>query len=240
MKHLFFFLISQDYAASSVFGMIGFFSHVSEAEVAELLSTKPIQINSWWALARSRNYHPKVYVSLKALLRFLCGHHINGWSLSYLDFLSSLPNPAADKYASVRTGEVFLSVEEEATVVHHLDELASILLSAPSSIDDVALLKGGTLLCSYLFGMRPTQIATLSMRDVRIWDELGEEVPTVHLVFRMVKQRSKSKSFPITRKIKQDWTPIIIEQYKRGRAKGLEGSDRLFEIDSAQGMSRFC
>jgi integrase len=238
LKHLFFFLISQEYKASSANGMIGFFSHITETDVAELLTIKPIQANSWWALARSRNYHNKVYLSIKALLKFLCAHHLNGWSSTYLDFISKLPLPYTDKYAAIRTGDVFLTIEEEAPIVHYLDQLTSILLATPGLIDDITLRNGGVLLCSYLFAMRPTQIASLAMRDVRVWEEFGENEPIVHLTFRVIKQHSKSKAISVTRRVKQDWAPIIAEQYKRSRAKRLDGSRRFFEVNSRSEMSK--
>lgn len=232
---MFTFLVAQDYRMSTIYGVITRFSHVSETEISELLCISPMEIRSWWKLARSRSYQPKVYDSFKLLLKFLCSNHINGWSPTYLEFLSvGLPHPSTDKYASVRIGDVFLATEEEAAIVHHLDKLASSLIFDSTQVEDINLVRAGPLLCSYLFAMRPIQIANLKFRDVRIWNDSGE---IVHLTFSMAKQRSKSKSFPITRRVKQDWTPIIVEIYKRGVNKGLKGEDRLFGINSAQEMS---
>jgi len=238
LKHLFLFLIAGEYRASSVSGMISCFSHITEAELARLLDIKPIEANTWWAAIRASGYHPKVYVSLKALLRFMSANHLCEWSPEYLDFISSLPLPSADKYAAVRTGDVFLSVDEEAAIVHYLDDLAHSLSQIPDRVDTVTLCKGGMLLCAYQFGMRPVQIASLSVRDVRIWDDDGEKIPAVHLTFRMVKQRSPSKALPLTRKVKRDWAPIVIEQHLRTKKKRLPGNHRFFEVKSAYEVSK--
>jgi len=93
------------------------------------------------------------------------------------------------------------------------------------------------LLCSYQFGMRPVQIASLTMRDVRVWDDDNEKIPAVHLTFRKVKQRRSSKTLPLPRKVKRDWASIIIEQHRRAKEKGLTGEHRFFEANSANEVS---
>lgn len=237
LKHLFLFLIAGEYSISSLRSVISSFSHISETELAGLLSIKPVEAKTWWAALRAKGYNSHVYPSLKALLRFLCAHHLCEWSPEHLDFISGLPLPSVDKYAAVRSGDVFLSVDEEAAIVHYLDNLAHGLTQSPHKLETGMLRKGGMLLCSYQFGMRPVQIASLTLRDVRVWDEDDEEIPAVHLTFRRVKQRSPSKALPLPRRVKRDWAAIIIEQHRRAKEKGLTGKHRFFEVNSANEVS---
>jgi hypothetical protein len=60
------------------------------------------------------------------------------------------------------------------------------------------------VLCAYQFGMRPVQIAKLQMRNVRIWHDVSESMPAVHLTFHMAKQKSESSRRPLTRKVKRE------------------------------------
>lgn len=64
------------------------------------------------------------YVALKALIRTWCQFEIGGWTKDHLEYLKSFQLPAPrDKYASVRSGEVFLSAEESARIVEAFDRL---------------------------------------------------------------------------------------------------------------------
>ncbi|MBI3221794.1 MAG: tyrosine-type recombinase/integrase [Nitrosomonadales bacterium] len=235
LKYLFVYLIAEDYRASTVTHLLSWFSKVPEETIANLVDLSPNEMNQWWAKERTHGHHTKVFDSLKALVRMLCANFIGRWSPAYYDFIGGLPLPAQDKYRAVRTGDVFLSVEEEARIAHYLDDLAT--RAAKSATSRQELVEGGALLCSYLFGMRPYQIAVLAMRDVRAWNEDSTGALYVHLTFRMIKQRSKSKTYPLTRRVKHEWTPIIAELYRREKEAGRGGADRLFGVDSAQGMS---
>ena len=237
LKQLFSFLIMDDYRASTVCHQLYWFSKISEETISELLFLQPVEINRWWANERSKPHNVKVFVSLKLLIRMFCTNYVSEWSPDYLDFVSGLPLPSVDKYAAVRTGDVFLSAEEESQIVYYLDNLAAEIQSR-KSVDQQILVESSALLCSYLFAMRPYQIASLTMRDVRLWRDEDTGSQYVHLTFKMIKQRTKSTAYPLTRRVKHEWVPIISELYQRAQNAGYSGANRLLGVDSAQAMSQ--
>lgn len=237
LKQLFVFLNANDYRMSTICFQISWFAKLPEKTISDLLAVKPGEMNRWWATERSQAHYKKVFESLKSLLRMLCANIVNDWSPDYLSFIAGLPLPSVDKYAAVRTGDVFLSTEEEAQIVHYFDNLAAKILSG-ENIDQQTLVEGSALLCSYLFAMRPYQIASLTMRDVRIWREDDTGTLYVHLTFKMIKQRTKSTAYPLTRRVKHEWAPIISEQYRCASAFGRSGADRFLGVNSAQAMSQ--
>lgn len=239
-KHLFLHFLTEDLRISTVYNYIASLVHVSIDMLVEVLSVGPLGIKPVWGkLFASQRLTPMSFMALKGLLGFLAQRYFCGWSPVYLDFIATnLPLPGKDKYAGVRTGEVFLSAQEAASLVSYLDDLVEASVREPLSLGDEALREGCMLMCSYLFGMRPVQIASLAMRDVRIWAEDGDEIPAVHLTFRMVKQRTQSKAFPLPRRVKYEWAPLFLLQHKRTSGKGRSGQDRFFEVASAQEAGR--
>jgi integrase len=237
LKHVFAYVLGEDLSMSTVLHAVGGGLHISRDEMASVLSATPTGINRLWMILRSRDLPTTAYSCVKTVLRMLCRHRLNGWSESYLEFLSALPWPAADAYAGVRSGDAFLSVDEEACIVRYLDtivdQVAAESENAAAALPP-ALDEAGMLLCSYQFGMRPVQIAKLEMRNVRIWHDASEAVPTVHLTFHMAKQKSESKRRPLTRKVKREWAPIFASLYAKRQAEGAPGSARFFAVESAQ------
>ncbi|MFM0503224.1 MULTISPECIES: site-specific integrase [Paraburkholderia] len=80
--------------------------------------------------------------------------------------------------------------------------------------------------------MRPIQIAMLSMRNVRIWQDAPDGPPTVHLTFLMAKQKSNSKRKPLTRRVKREWSPMFVAIDTWRKAEGMASSARFFAVDS--------
>jgi hypothetical protein len=78
---------------------------------------------------------------LKSLLLLLCAHKFNGWSDDYHTFISTtLPLPAVDKYAADRSGDVFLSADEEAFRIEVALEAVSRrtnVKTTPASLDTI-------------------------------------------------------------------------------------------------------
>lgn len=234
-KHLFFYFITEDLRVSTAYNYLISLLHVDRDMLVEILSAGPLGIKPVWAkLFTNQQLTHMSYAALKVFLGFLAKRNLYGWTPTYLEFIAStLPTPSRDKYAGVRTGDVFLSVEEEASIVNYLDDLVATSTQDAEKLDDQTLRRGCMLMCSYLFGMRPIQIASLTMRDVRIWNEASIENPSVHLTFKMVKQRTQSKAFPLLRRVKHDWAYLIELLNQRAIKKGLSGGDRLFEVTSA-------
>jgi integrase len=164
----------------------------------------------------------------------LCEHRLFGWSADYSVYIrTALPLPARDAYAGVRSGDVFLGADEEAAIVRHLDEMTAALTSSAGTDplhEDVC--DAGMLLCAYQFAMRPIQIARLTMRNVRFWQDAPDGPPTVHLTFHMAKQQSDAKKKPLTRRVKREWAPILVALNAQRQAEGLAGAGRFFAVQS--------
>jgi len=89
------------------------------------------------------------------------------------------------------------------------------------------------LLCAYQFAMRPIQIAMLTMRNVRIWEDAPDGPPTVHLTFHMAKQKNASKRKPLTRRVKREWAPLFVAFHGKRKAEGITGAARFFPVGSS-------
>ncbi|WP_244097693.1 site-specific integrase [Burkholderia anthina] len=233
-KHVFLCILGQDLSIATAALYVSYAHHLAVNDVAAILRAGPTGIGSVWASLRARSMSDHAYLCVKCLLHMLCTHRLFGWSDDYRVYLrTTLPLPARDAYAGVRSGDVFLGADEEATIVRYLDEMVAAL--APSSVtppsrDDIC--DAGMLLCAYQFGMRPIQIAMLSLGNVRIWQDVPEGPPTVHLTFHMAKQRSDSKRKPLTRRVKREWAPIFVEIDMRRKAEGIASVARFFAVQS--------
>jgi integrase len=195
-----------------------------------LITSTPQTIRSFWRLVHHAKLPNYALHGLKSVLTFLCIFAVGSWSAKWLDLVSQLPLPRVDSYARVRTGDVFLSVEEEAAIVHHLDTMSARLQSKDNRIRDDELQASVALACSYQFGVRAKQIAMLEMRNIRIWHDGLEEHPSIHLTFIMIKQRSAKRVFPMLRRVKREWTPLFVELHQRAVLKGRGGSDYILGL----------
>jgi hypothetical protein len=168
------------------------------------------------------------------VLRFLCEYDLCGWSVLYDKYIGDvLPLPSRDKFSTVRSGDAFLSAEEEASIIRHLDKLAERTKANPEIIPVSTLQTAGMLISAYQFAMRPVQIAMVGKRDVRIWQDSEEGPPSVHITFKMVKQRSRRFNKPMTRRVKQEWAPIIVELVRRLSSNNSMMDSRLFGVESS-------
>ena len=233
-KHLFFHCITENLRITTAGAYIASLQHVEHDLLVEVLSAGPMKIKEVWSLLFAKNIIPRSFLALKRLLIMLCQRHLCGWEPAYIEFLSStLLLPAYDKYPTVPTGDAFLSASEEAQIVLYLEGMAATSIRAPEQLADATLRKIGMLMFSYLFAMRPYQIAKVTMRDVRIWGEQEGEHPSVHITFYMIKQQTDSAVFPMVRRVKHAWAPLILLLHERALKQNLCGSDRLFAVDSA-------
>lgn len=232
LKHLFAYVLGEDYSVSTAVHAVTGAIHLSRDEIASAITATPIGIQQFWTVLRAKALPKTAYSCLKTLLHMLCIHRLNGWSRSYLEFLSALPWPARDPYAGVRSGDVFLLVDEEARIVRYLDEIAAQVVSAATPLI-ADLDEAGMLLCSYAFAMRPVQIAKLKMRNVRVWREAPDDLPTVHLTFHMAKQKDPARRKPLTRRVKREWAPILAALDEQRKAEAAAGSARFFRVQSA-------
>ena len=196
--------------------------------VTAFLTCKPENIRSLWKQLHSEDRSYQVFVSLKSLLAFLCRFRIGHCMPEWLNLWSQLPLPKVDKYASVRTGDAIIDVEQEAAIVRNIDDISRQANTSPCSVGDYLLESTCILVCSYQFAMRAKQIAMLEMNGVRIWVDDLEKHPAVHLTFIMIKQRSGKRVFPMVRRVKRDWAPLFVELLRRAKAEGRGGRDHIF------------
>lgn len=239
-KQLFYHFVTSGFSISTCYGYYISLRDFDVEVLSELLLAGPVNIKITWSkLLAKYSHNTKLFIAVRAMLVFLARYHLVGWSPLHLEFISyTLPGPFQDKYAAVRSGDVFLTTQEESLIVNYLDTLATMSKSDLRKLATVTLEPACMLLCSYLFGMRPIQIALLTMRDIRVWQENDIAHPAVHLTFKMVKQRSQSKAFPLTRRVRQEWSPLILELYRRAKAEERSGGDRVFPVSSAYDLGR--
>jgi hypothetical protein len=200
--------------------------------LVELLHIGPSDIRVFWNSRRAigMSYHASVV--LKSLLNFLCDASIGAWDTEWKAILSLLELPTKDKYASIRTGDVFLDTNEEAALVEEIDRITHIVQTTPDTVDYDTILETCVLVCSYQFGMRRKQIAMLQVNQVRIWQETDEQFPAIHLTFTMIKQSNAECVLPLPRKVKREWGRLFIEFLARVRARQVTGTDTLAAIAS--------
>lgn len=201
---------------------------VSLQQFTAILTATPQEVRSAWTIISADQLQYYALEALKSIFPFMCRFYIGPWSPEWLDYLSLLPLPKVDKYASVRTGDVFLTFEEEAAIIRYIDDVCHEIAVQRSAPTDDILERTAILLCSYQFGFRPKQIAMLEMRNIRVWNDGVDEYPAVHLTFSMIKQRSSKRVFPMVRRIKREWSPLFVEVFERARQRRLDGADHVF------------
>lgn len=236
IKHVFLYLLGEGLAPSSASKYALGSKAIGEAGIVNLLGVAPTEIGSFWAAFSARGLPAEAYACAKSILRLLCKYRLNQWADSYHDVISALPLPFKDKYAVVRSGEAFISAGDEAAVVRFLDEAAIQAEKSLLALEDVQ--DAAMLLCAYQFAMRPVQIAMLTFNDVKVRREGVDMLASVHITFRMAKQRSSSATKPLLRRVKREWTPLFVEIDRRFQADGDDAGARVFGATSANEASR--
>jgi integrase len=222
-------------AASTVGNYVDALAQVSLIDIIELVECEPDGARTIWDRLRAKspkNRYVHTFIALKALLRFSAERKVGAWSPVYLTFISSsLPLPPKDKYAAVRSGDVFITIEDESALVRWIEGRAKSARDLTSeSLIDTAL-----VICSYQFAMRPKQIGALRRRDCRVLADAGGE-KSVHLTFRMLKQRTATlKQMRLVRRVKREWAPIFSEIFNR--FENQEGDAHLFGYSDASSIA---
>lgn len=239
IRQLFVFALNEDKSIGTAMLLAGGLRKFSEKEVFELITAGPLKIKNVWMNHMSMGLGKNSYFAAKTLLLLCCRYRIYDWSESYCDFISTcLPLPYHDKFSSVKSGEAFLALEEEARIASYLDKISrdTVILT---SLPDKDVIDSAMILCAFQFGMRPVQIAMLSVSDVRIWPNKLQQEQSVHLTFRMVKQRTRIKLKPLQRKVKYEWASIFVELYRRSlKAGGMEDTKIFGPISSRDAARR--
>lgn len=239
-KHVFSYILAQDLAIISAVGYLSAAQHLKPADVAALVEAGPTKIGPVWKALRALELPSGTYICAKYVLQLLCALRLCGWSGEYQTYLkNALPLPVKDKYAGVRSGDVFLSVDEEAILVRHLDDtVAKLAAFGEASVSHDEIVDTAMLLCSYQFGMRRSQIAMLTLGNVRIWSEDDDTTNSVHLTFHMAKQRSDNKRKSLLRRVKVEWTPLFVYIKSKLEAITADASAKFFSAQSTDEVGR--
>jgi hypothetical protein len=208
-------------------------AQITISDIVSIIESTPECARPKWDALVAKNSESNRLNGLKSLLKFCAERHLGAWTPLYLPFISTaLPCPSRDKFASVRNNDVFISVEEESCLVRWIYERSI----AVKSLSSQELSDTGIIICSYQFAMRPKQIGLLRKRDCRVI-VLAEGGSSVHLTFRMIKQRSAAAArTPLIRKVKREWASIFTEISIR--AADEPGEAYLFGHISANSVSR--
>ncbi len=205
---------------------------LSVADVELFAMATPLEAKSEWPGVTVR-YPIEVALSLKWFVSFLCDIRFGHWTPIHNDFIRvALTVPGRDAYATVRSGDCFLGVDEEARLVRWLDEATLAAPSMAKSETEIACLVVG----AYQMGMRPKQLGVIRKHEcsVRLSEEDGSAI--VHLQFRMLKQRDSTLSrLPLIRKVKREWAPLFVALWNH---KAADDDDSfLFGFQSRRALS---
>lgn len=167
----------------------------------------------WFADFLLSGASKQLLTAIKSFIRFLCHISFGKLSLEESDFISGLPLPKIDKFASVREGDVFLSLQDDQRIITYLDKINSETIGNPASVPTNDLMAACILCIAYQYAMRPIQIAKVCLDDVTIY-VLTNGV-AVHVRFFRAKQRKGAAKYAMVRKIKREWSYIFQEYMGR-------------------------
>jgi len=195
----------QLFATTSIMAIFDGLRHAESKDIEFVASTAPMKVQEVWPLLVAKYQH-KTLSSFKWLLAFLCRLNFMSWTSDYATFVSkALTLPVKGTYPNVRSGDAFLTIEEESRLVRWFDDMARNV----DSLDLVAIEVACVLVSSYQFGMRPKQLGMIHMRDCKVRKSHEDQSVIVHLTFKMIKQRDASLSnLPLVRKVKREWAPL--------------------------------
>ncbi|MGP3810423.1 hypothetical protein [Pseudomonas aeruginosa] len=160
--------------------------------LSEFITRTPQDLREYWHETLLIRHKASVLRALKSLLFFICEMSLGYLTPGHVDFVGAFRWPRNDKYAAVRTGDVFLGADEEVAIVDFLDEANNLIRYSPDQVADSQLRVACILCIAYQYAMRPIQIAKVRLSDVRIYPGTDDGGPAVHITFLRVKQRSNS------------------------------------------------
>lgn len=155
--------------------------------------------------------------ALRAVLHSLCDLGVASWSADLHPFVRRLVGPTQDKFRTVRTGDCFVPLDQQALIVDYLDDLTARLADHAESVGDSELRNACAAIINFQYGFRPGQIARLRIADVRL-----HVTGAVHLSLPLAK-RSAPTRHRVTRRIKREWCPLFAAYYHRRIADGGRG-----------------
>lgn len=231
LVRLFLMISLVDYAPATVHTYYKGLRAIPEDHLEAAAVLEPAALHAKWStLAAALSLESSVV--FKRFISFLCLVGFGHWEQRYQTLVSGLPTPRRDNYSTVRSGDCFLEIEEEAALVRWIDQATARVNVLSETETRVTAL----VVCSYQFGMRPKQLGTLRKRDceIRVNKEDGQQ--SVYLTFRTLKQQDVQASrLPLLRKVKREWAPLLVASY--GLLADEPGSAYFFGFESRQALS---
>lgn len=197
----------QDKAPRTVVWNFYVLTAIASEDIEMAALCEPIKFKRSWS-ELTANYSSDALLAIKGLLSFLCEVRFGRWTPLHSEFVSrALPVPGRDTYSSVRSGDAFLTIDEEATLVRWMDAAALQASHMDKATSELACL----IVSSYQFGMRPKQLGMARKRDCAVRLSPEDNSAIVHLTFRMVKQRDTALSgLLLHRKVKREWASLFV------------------------------
>ncbi|MCV2361642.1 tyrosine-type recombinase/integrase [Paucibacter sp. TC2R-5] len=207
----------QDLMPSTVVSYFDLLTGIASADIEAAALSEPLAMRRNWRELVAK-YSTDALASLRGLLGFLCRMRFGPWCPLHVSFVSrALPLKARDRYSTVRAGDCFVTIEEEARLVRWIDDQASRAFDLGQSDIELACL----LVSSYQFGMRPKQLAMLRKQDCSVRVSEVDGSATVLLSFKMLKQRDPAlASLRLNRKVKREWAPLFVALMQRRASEG--------------------
>jgi len=220
-------------ATISIKGKYQRFTEISAEDIELAASSHPIKLRGIWSTYVAK-YSGSALIALRALLNFLCTIRFMNWSTPYREFISKgLPVDTPSPYAVVRSGEAFLTIEEEAKLVRWFDGAAFRVADLPLPELEIACL----LVSSYQFGMRPKQLGILRTRNCTMRTSQEDGSAIIHLAFRIIKQKDPALAqAPLMRKVKREWAPLFVRLMEFKQSHGPD--EFLFGFSSRWELSK--
>jgi integrase len=234
LKHVLVEQLSREVTAITIVNRIMGARNFSGCDMTSVVLSNPEKIYPLWIQIVSKYRAARSLSVIKGILRVLCNYRVGGWSPSYSEYISkSLSLPGKDKYAFLRSGKAFFSIEQESKLVQHIDDTTQSITADQIKWRYRDLADVGMLVCALQFGMRPMQIARLKINGVhhRIFASDGSSA--VHLAFPMAKQRRGTQAVPLVRRVKPEWASVFVELLDRSTKAGTPGTSRIFDVSSA-------
>ncbi|MDO8261785.1 MAG: hypothetical protein Q7T21_01015 [Gallionella sp.] len=222
----------EEKAPYSVVTSFGRITGIATEDIENSALCEPMKFRGSWPELTVK-YSSSELLALKGLLAFLCEVRFASWTPLHAEFVSrALPVQQRDQYSTVRSGDAFLTIDEEAILVRWMDQSTLQAENMDKSTAELACL----VVCSYQFGMRPKQLGMARKRDCIVRISLEDNSAIVHLTFQLVKQRDAALSgLPLHRKVKREWGPLFAALMKH---KELDSSDSfLFGFSSRSFLS---
>lgn len=197
----------QELAPQTVSIAFNFLKCINADDIEISALSEPIKLKFRWAELTAK-YSSDALLALKTLLSYFCKIQFEFWSPQHLDFVSrSLPVKQRDGYSTVRSGDAFLTIEEEAMLVRWIDAATLQAENMDKATAEIACL----VVSSYQFGMRPKQLGMIRKRECSVRISSEDDSGIVYLTFKMVKQLDKALSgLTLHRKVKREWSPLFV------------------------------